>query len=128
METLELLQRSAEANASDLLLTVGVPPVLRIEGQMTKMDLGILSPKDCKDLIYSLLNENQIKTICELCDQYAPDVEYYKHNNRLIVKRWLCIKCADEHRVDDNLRETCQSSDARAGRFHRMWGRTGSLK
>ncbi len=63
METLELLQRSAEANASDLLLTVGVPPVLRIEGQMTKMDLGILSPKDCKDLIYSLLNENQIKRL-----------------------------------------------------------------
>jgi len=77
---------------------------------------------------FKKFDENQIKTICELCDQYAPDVEYYKHNNRLIVKRWLCIKCADEHRVDDNLRETCQSSDARAGRFHRMWGRTGSLK
>lgn len=73
---------------------------------------------------FKKFNENQIKTICELCDQYAPDVEYYKHNNRLIVKRWLCIKCADEHRIDDNLRETHQSSDARARRFHRMWGRT----
>jgi len=73
---------------------------------------------------FKRFHDHQIRTTCELCNQYSPDVEYYKHNNRLIVKRWLCIKCADEHKIDDFLRDTHQSSDARAGRFNRTWGRT----
>lgn len=72
--------------------------------------------------------EHQIRADCELCNKYSPDVEYYKHNNKLIVKRWLCIKCADEHKINDDLRETHQSSYAKSGSFRRMWGRTKSFK
>lgn len=73
---------------------------------------------------FSKFKTDQIRTECELCSNHTPDVEYYRHNNKLIVKRWLCIKCADEYRINDDLRETAQSSYARSGRFHRMWGRT----
>lgn len=69
-------------------------------------------------------DEHQIRTICEVCNNTTPDVEYYRHNNRLIVKRWLCIKCADDAKIADDLRETNQSSYSRTGRFHRMWGKT----
>jgi uncharacterized protein YaeQ len=73
---------------------------------------------------FKKFNDDQIRTECELCNQNTPDIEYYRHNNRLIIKRWLCIKCADEHKIDDSIRETHQSSYARSGRFRRMWGRT----
>jgi len=65
MEMLELLQRSVEAKASDLLITVGVPPVLRINGQLSKMELDKLSPKDTQKVIYSILTERQIKMLEE---------------------------------------------------------------
>lgn len=69
-------------------------------------------------------HQHQIRTVCELCEKDKPDVEYYKHNNRLIVKRWLCVDCADENHIDDILRETHQSTNARSKTFRRMWGRT----
>ena len=65
METIDLLKRSVETKASDLLITVGVPPVLRIDGQLGKMQLDKLSPKDTQRLIYSILTERQIKTLEE---------------------------------------------------------------
>jgi len=77
---------------------------------------------------FKRFSEHQIRTECELCNQNTPDIEYYQHNNKLIIKRWLCIKCADEHQVSDDLRETHQSSYARSGRFRRMWGRTKAFK
>lgn len=77
---------------------------------------------------FKKFHEHQIKTECELCGYNTPDVEYYRHNNKLIVKRWLCIKCADEYKIADDLRETQQSSYAKSGRFRRMWGRTKALK
>jgi len=63
MEMLELLQRSVEAKASDVLITVGVPPVLRITGKLQKMELEKLSPKDTQRIIYSILTEKQIKCL-----------------------------------------------------------------
>jgi len=65
MEMLELLQRGVEAKASDLLVTVGVPPVLRISGQLERMNLERLSPKDVQRLVYSVLTEKQIKLLEE---------------------------------------------------------------
>ena len=65
MEMIELLQRSIEANASDILITVGVPPVLRVNGQFNKMELEKLSPKDAQRIIYSILSEKQIKSLEE---------------------------------------------------------------
>lgn len=65
MEMFDLLHRSVEANASDVLLTVGVPPVLRVNGQLNKMELERLTPKDVQRLVYSILTEKQIKVLEE---------------------------------------------------------------
>jgi twitching motility protein PilT len=65
MEMLELLQRSIEASASDIILTVGVPPVLRVNGQLARMELEKISPKDAQRIIYSILTEKQIKHLEE---------------------------------------------------------------
>ncbi len=71
--------------------------------------------------------ENQVRTDCEYCHKYTSDVEYYRHNNKFVEVRWLCMKCADEYRILDEFRQTHQSSDARSGRFIRQYGPTKKI-
>lgn len=65
---------------------------------------------------------------CELCGKFTSEVEHYQHNNRLVVKQWLCMKCADTNKISDDLRTTAQSTQARSGRFLREYGHTKSIK
>lgn len=69
-------------------------------------------------------NEDQVRSDCEYCKKYKPDVEYYRHNNKFIEVRWLCMACADEYKILDECRQTHQSTDARSGRFRRQYGPT----
>ena len=59
MEIKELLVITKEKDASDLHLNVGVPPVLRINGKLEKLNLPELTPEDTNKMIYSILNERQ---------------------------------------------------------------------
>jgi twitching motility protein PilT len=59
MEIKELLNVTKEKDASDLHLNIGIPPVLRINGKLTKMDLPELTPEITHEMIYSILKEKQ---------------------------------------------------------------------
>jgi len=59
MEIKELLVITMEKDASDLHLNVGVPPVLRINGKLEKLNLPELIPQNTHEMIYSILNERQ---------------------------------------------------------------------
>lgn len=59
MEIKELLIIAKEKEASDLHLNIGVPPVLRINGKLTKMNLPELTPEITHEMIYSILSEKQ---------------------------------------------------------------------
>jgi len=59
MEINELLVITMEKDASDLHLNVGVPPVLRINGKLEKLDLPELTPQNTHEMIYSILNEKR---------------------------------------------------------------------
>jgi len=48
-----------EKKASDLHLTEGMPPILRIDGRLTLTDLPRLTREDSKRLIYSVLTNEQ---------------------------------------------------------------------
>jgi len=48
-----------EKGASDLHLTVGVPPMLRIDGEITPTEFEKLRPDDCQNIIYSILTDEQ---------------------------------------------------------------------
>ncbi|MBP7088927.1 MAG: type IV pilus twitching motility protein PilT [Candidatus Omnitrophica bacterium] len=54
-----LVKLTQERNASDLHLTVGNPPVIRINGKLIVTDFPPLSKEDSKSLIYSILNDEQ---------------------------------------------------------------------
>src|SRR5947207_14670662 len=57
-----LLEEVIERGASDLHITAGERPMLRIDGDMTRSNIDfVMQPKDTMQLAYSVLTENQKK-------------------------------------------------------------------
>jgi twitching motility protein PilT len=57
----DLLHEVKVRGASDLHLTVGVPPTMRVNGELLPMGETKLDPKGLKLLVYSMMEEGQIK-------------------------------------------------------------------
>lgn len=55
----ELFKIMIERSASDLHITVGTPPRLRIDGKLVPLDTPPLTPSDTKALCYSILTDSQ---------------------------------------------------------------------
>jgi twitching motility protein PilU len=55
------LQFMVRAEASDLFLTVGAPPSLKVRGAIRPMDLPALTHSDAKALAYSVMCEAGIR-------------------------------------------------------------------
>lgn len=58
-----LLQQVFDSRASDLHISVGLPPVMRIDGKLIRSDSPPLSKEDCQRLIFSMLNNEQRRTL-----------------------------------------------------------------
>ncbi len=59
MDIAELLIYTLENRASDLHLTVGLPPAVRIHGDVEPMSLPPLTRENTHDLIYQIMNDRQ---------------------------------------------------------------------
>jgi len=59
LDMMDLLRAAVEKGASDLHITVGRPPVLRIHGELVDMDYERLNSETAQRLIYSLLVHHQ---------------------------------------------------------------------
>jgi twitching motility protein PilT len=58
----EILTRMAEERASDVHLTPGYPPAIRVRGKIVGLDeYGPLSSQQTRDTVYSMLNDDQRK-------------------------------------------------------------------
>jgi twitching motility protein PilT len=58
----EVLLRMAEERASDVHLSPGFPPAIRVRGRITPLEeYGKLLPQDTRDTVYSMLNDDQRK-------------------------------------------------------------------
>jgi len=55
----DLLRQVLERSASDLHITVGTPPVVRIHGDLVALDYPKLTQNDTKELVYSILTQDQ---------------------------------------------------------------------
>jgi twitching motility protein PilT len=60
-----LFKIMVEQGASDLHLTSGAPPYLRIHGYMQAMNYRDLTNQDCQSLIFEILSEKQKKSFVE---------------------------------------------------------------
>jgi len=59
MELKELFALVAKEGASDLLISAGAPPMLRVDGQLLRTRNDVLTPEQSKKLIYSILSNEQ---------------------------------------------------------------------
>jgi len=55
----QLLRAMIEKGASDMHITTGSPPLLRIDGAVMPLKLPPLSPVESKQICYSVLTEEQ---------------------------------------------------------------------
>jgi twitching motility protein PilT len=61
----ELLVMLAERNGTDLLISVGQPPQIRISKELQSLDYEPLSPERTRELCYEVMSEGQQKTLEE---------------------------------------------------------------
>src|SRR4051812_14210875 len=85
MDFAAVLKRMVEDEASDVHLTAGVPPAVRIHGRIEPMEgFAPVTPQETRDVIYSMLNDDQRKRFennKQLDMAYAiPDVARFRVN------------------------------------------------
>lgn len=56
----EMLRIAKEAGASDVHITVGVPPKMRVNGHLITMDFPRMMPPDTQALLTEIMNEKQL--------------------------------------------------------------------
>ena len=61
MDITELLAFSAKQGASDLHLSAGLPPMIRVDGDVRRINLPAMDHKQVHALIYDIMNEKQRK-------------------------------------------------------------------
>jgi twitching motility protein PilT len=61
MQMHELFEQMSQQGASDLHITAGAPPTIRVDGDVTPLPFEELSPNSTKQLCYSVLTEQQKK-------------------------------------------------------------------
>lgn len=65
MSLIELLKQSKSLNASDVHLTIGSPPVMRIDGKIQKVGDTVLSSNDIKKLVNEALTGENMNELME---------------------------------------------------------------
>ncbi len=61
MEFVDLLHETIRCKASDLHITVGLPPIVRINGSLVPLCDEKLTPKDTERFVNQVLNQEQLK-------------------------------------------------------------------
>ncbi|WP_198246155.1 type IV pilus twitching motility protein PilT [methane-oxidizing endosymbiont of Gigantopelta aegis] len=59
MDISELLTFSVKSNASDLHLSAGLPPMIRVDGDIRRINIPALDHKEVHALIYDIMNDKQ---------------------------------------------------------------------
>ena len=70
MDITELLAFSVKNKASDLHLSAGLPPMIRVHGDVRRINLPPMEHKDVHSMVYDIMNDSQRKTFEETleCD------------------------------------------------------------
>ncbi|WP_431024523.1 type IV pilus twitching motility protein PilT [Halomonas sp. H5] len=59
MDITELLAFSAKQNASDLHLSAGLPPMIRVDGDIRRLNVPAMEDREVRKLVYDILNDRQ---------------------------------------------------------------------
>lgn len=61
----EILKAAKEAGASDVHFTVGIPPKMRVNGELATMEFGKMLPEDTENIVLQIMNEDQMAYLAE---------------------------------------------------------------
>lgn len=61
MDVAQLLAFGVKQGASDLHLSAGVPPMIRVDGEMRRINVPALEHSDVHDMVYDIMNDGQRK-------------------------------------------------------------------
>ena len=87
MDITELLGFSVKQGASDLHITAGMPPLIRVDGDIRRINVPEMDHKEVHSLIYEIMNDKQRK-----------DYEEFSGNRLLIRSTESCsISCQRFH-------------------------------
>ena len=64
----QLLAFAVKNNASDLHLSAGMPPMIRVDGDVKRINMPLLSHKEVHSMVYDVMNDGQRK-------RYEEDLE-----------------------------------------------------
>jgi twitching motility protein PilU len=57
----DLLKMMIEKKGSDLFVTVGFPPAIKVDGKVTPVSKTALTPDNTKAMVYAVMNDKQLK-------------------------------------------------------------------
>ncbi|MEN8107860.1 MAG: type IV pilus twitching motility protein PilT [Pseudomonadota bacterium] len=84
MDIAELLTFSVKNGASDLHLSAGMPPMIRVDGDMRKVNVPVLDHKTVHGLVYDIMNDKQRKDFEEFLETdfsfEIPDLARFRVN------------------------------------------------
>ena len=90
-----MLAAAREKGASDVLLTAGVPPMVRVNGSLEKLDYPELTPEELDRIVFSVMNEQQLKIYREKGETdfalSVPGDERYRVN---VFRQQGCAACS----------------------------------
>ena len=68
MDITELLAFSTKNNASDLHLSAGLPPMIRVDGDIRRINVPPLEHREVHDMVYDIMNDKQRKDFEEFLE------------------------------------------------------------
>lgn len=68
MDISELLRFVLDSKGSDLHISAGEPPIIRVHGEMTKVDLPALDKEEVHNMVYDILSDYQRKVFEEFLE------------------------------------------------------------
>jgi twitching motility protein PilT len=80
----QLLAFAVKNNASDLHISAGVPPMIRVDGDVKRINMPALSHKEVHSMIYDIMNDKQRKAYEEFFETdfsfELPDISRFRVN------------------------------------------------
>ena len=113
----ELLEEMVSKGASDLHLTAGLPPQYRIDGLVGSSDFPVLTGEETMRLAYSILNEEQKKTLVQIYESFRAErrAAGFEPDFAPLMGQDRTAGDASDEAADDD-RDTGAESEALAGR------------
>ena len=90
----EILRAAKEAGASDVHITVGIPPKMRVNGKLITMNYAKMLPADTLEIVLEIMKPNQrnlkntASTICPFPYRIWDDT-VLMHTGREVPWLWL---------------------------------------